>query len=99
MIPNDDAGTNRYDEELLRTQNQLDDAGDDEDGEDHPRVCLSEMAVDDDGGNAEGPSKEYKWKCRCGDVFVLGEDEVPANEGDSVLIPCQSCSIALSVQK
>ena len=75
----------RYDEELLRGG-----AGDElEDVVPDKVVTLSEMSHDRGQGS-------YGFECRCGDTFLIFENEKPES-GTSVLLPCCSCSLVLCV--
>ena len=75
----------RYDEELLRGG-----AGDElEDVVPDKVVTLSEMSHDRGQGS-------YGFECRCGDTFLIFENEKPET-GTSVLLPCCSCSLVLCV--
>ncbi|QDZ22671.1 DnaJ-like protein [Chloropicon primus] len=74
----------RYDEELLRQ------GGDGEDSvEADKEVSLSELRYD------EG-EETYKFECRCGDTFEIGEEDKP-EKGTSILLPCCSCSLVLCI--
>ena len=73
----------RYDEQLLREEEDIDDVEADKE------VDLADMKPID-GSNS------YGYGCRCGDTFVLEEEDKP-EKGTSILIPCCSCSLILCI--
>ena len=74
----------RYDEQLLREEEEVDEVQADKE------VSLEEMK------EISGAGGLYGYECRCGDTFVLQQEEKPES-GTSVLLPCCSCSLILCV--
>ena len=72
----------RYDEQLLREEEEVDEVEADKE------VDLTDMQHESDGS--------YGYSCRCGDTFVLEESDKPEG-GTSVLINCCSCSLILCI--
>ncbi|XP_076362592.1 dnaJ homolog subfamily C member 24-like isoform X2 [Tachypleus tridentatus] len=58
----------------------------------HQDVSVSEkIFIEDMTWNSD--THEYKWPCRCGDIYILGEDAVE----DRVILSCETCSLSVLV--